>query len=190
MAEREHADVTALLHRWQSGDGAALDRLIELVHHELRRVAHGLMRGERPNHTLQTSALIDEAYLRLVGQQRASWNNRTHFFAVSAQIMRRILVDYARSRHYAKRGGRAVHLSLDDVALVSPEPAAGLVELDEALSRLAAVAPRKARVVELRYFGGLSVDEVAEVLRIAPATVMRDWSFARAWLRQTIEHGS
>jgi RNA polymerase sigma factor (TIGR02999 family) len=190
MADRDPVDVTALLHRWQRGDGAALNGLIELVHHELRRVAHGLMRGERSNHTLQTSALIDEAYLRLVDQRRASWNNRAHFFAVSAQIMRRILVDYARSRGYAKRGGGAVHLSLDDVAVVSPEPAAELVALDDALSRLAKVNPRKARVVELRYFAGLTVDEVAEVLQIAPVTVLRDWNFARAWLRRTLEHGS
>ncbi len=189
MAERDPPDVTTLLHRWQGGEMAALDRLIELVHDELRRVAHRQMRGERANHTLQTTALIDEAYLRLVDQQRANWNNRSHFFAVSAQIMRRILVDYARSRGYAKRGGGAPHVSLDDVAVVGPEPSPDIVALDDALSRLAKEAPRKARVVELRYFAGLTVEEIAGLLQIAPVTVMRDWSFARAWLRRAMEHG-
>jgi RNA polymerase sigma-70 factor, ECF subfamily len=145
--------------------------------------------GRTPDHLLQTSALIDEAYLRLVDQRRASFNNRAHFFAVSAQIMRRILVDYARSRDYAKRGGRVVHVSLDDVAVMTPEPSPDLVALDEALSLLAKEHPRKARIVELRYFAGLTVEEIGEVLEIAPATVMRDWTFARAWLRKTIEHG-
>ena len=190
MAEPDTYDVTGLLDRWQGGDAAALDRLIEVVHHELHRVAHRLMRGERADHTLQTSALIDEAYLRLIDQRRAHFNNRAHFFAVSAQIMRRILVDYARSRGYAKRGGGAVHVSLDDVAVVAPEPSPDLVALDEALSLLAKEDERKARVVELRYFAGLTVEEVGQVLEIAPATVMRDWTYARAWLRRTMEHGS
>jgi RNA polymerase sigma-70 factor, ECF subfamily len=190
MAEPDASDVTALLDRWQGGDAAALDRLIEAVHHELHRVAHRLMRGERADHTLQTSALIDEAYLRLVDQRRAHFNNRAHFFAVSAQIMRRILVDYARSRGYSKRGAGAVHVSLDDVAVVAPERSPDLVALDEALSLLAKQDERKARVVELRYFAGLTVDEVGEVLEISAATVMRDWTYARAWLRRTLEHGS
>ncbi len=189
MAEPQSGDVTTLLQRWQNGDATALDRLIEAVHEELTRVARGLMRGERADHTLQTTGLIDEAYLRLVDQQRANWHNRNHFFAVAAQIMRRILVDYARSRGYAKRGGRAVHVSLDDVAVVGPEPSPDVVALDEALSRLAIEDPRKARVVELRYFGGLTVEEISGLLGIAPITVMRDWSFARAWLRRAIEHG-
>lgn len=189
MAEPAASDVTGLLHRWQGGDAAALDRLIELVHHELHRVAHRLMRGERPDHILQTSALIDEAYLRLIDQRRATFNNRTHFFAVAAQIMRRILVDYARAQGYAKRGGRAVHISLDDVAVAVPQPSPDLIALDEALSLLAKEDARKARVVELRYFAGLTVEEIGEVLEIAPATVARDWSYARAWLRRTMEHG-
>lgn len=189
MGEPEEADVTALLHRWQDGDRAALDSLIERVHHELRRVASRLMRAERGDHILQTTALIDEAYLRLVDQQRANWRNRAHFFAVCAQIMRRILVDYARSRGYAKRGGAAWHVSLDDVAVASPEPSPDIVALDEALSRLAQEDPRKARVVELRYFAGLTVEEISGLLGIAPATIMRDWSFARAWLRRAMEHG-
>jgi RNA polymerase sigma factor (TIGR02999 family) len=188
MTEPEAPDLTALLHRWQGGDTAALNRLIELVHNELHRIAHRLMRGERANHTLQTSALIGEAYLRLIDQRRANFNNRAHFFAVSAQIMRRILVDYARSRGYAKRGGDVVHISVDDVAVVGPEPSPDLVALDEALSLLANEDARKARVVELRYFAGLTVEEIGEVLEIAPVTVMRDWKFARAWLRRTLEH--
>jgi RNA polymerase sigma factor (TIGR02999 family) len=190
MPEPDASDVTGLLSRWQGGDATALDRLIGLVHNELRRVAHRLMRGERADHTLQTSALIDEAYLRLIDQRRANFNNRAHFFALSAQIMRRILVDYARSRDYAKRGGRAVHISLDDVAVIAPEPSPDLVALDEALSLLAKEDERKARVVELRYFAGLTVEEIGEVLEIAPVTVMRDWTYARAWLRRTMEHGS
>ena len=189
MAERDPVDVTALLNRWRDGDSAALNGLIEVVHNELRRIAHRLMRGERADHTLQTSALIDEAYLRLIDQRRASFNNRGHFFAVSAQIMRRILVDYARSRGYAKRGGRAVHVSLDDVAVAGPERSPDIVALDDALSLLEKTDARKARVVELRYFAGLTVEEVAEALEIAPVTVMRDWKFARAWLRRTLEHG-
>jgi RNA polymerase sigma-70 factor, ECF subfamily len=189
MAVPDASDVTGLLNRWQSGDAAALDRLIELVHSELHRLAHRLMRGERGDHTLQTSALIDEAYLRLVDQQRPNFNNRSHFFALSAQIMRRILVDYARSRAYAKRGGGAVHLSLDDVAVVAPERSADFVALDDALCLLAQEDERKARVVELRYFAGLTVEEIGKVLDIAPVTVMRDWQYARAWLRRILEHG-
>jgi RNA polymerase sigma-70 factor (ECF subfamily) len=190
MPEPDGSDVTGLLSRWQGGDAAALDRLIGLVHSELHRVAHRLMRGERADHTLQTSALIDEAYLRLIDQRRANFNNRAHFFALSAQIMRRILVDYARSRDYAKRGGRAVHVSLDDVAVVAPQSSPDLVALDEALSLLAKEDERKARVVELRYFAGLTVEEIGEILEIAPVTVMRDWTYARAWLRRTMEHGT
>ena len=190
MAERHPADVTALLNGWRDGDAGALNRLIEAVHTELHRIAHRLMRGERADHTLQTSALIDEAYLRLIDQRGANFNNRGHFFAVSAQIMRRILVDYARSRGYAKRGGRAVHVSLDDVAVTGPERSPDIVALDDALSQLEKTDSRKARVVELRYFAGLTVEEIAEALEIAPVTVMRDWKFARAWLRRTLEYGS
>lgn len=189
MANRNVPDVTELLHDWQNGNAAALDRIIELVHADLRRVAHRLMRGERAGHTLQTSALINEAYLRLVDQRRATWNNRAQFFAVAARIMRRILVDYARSRAYAKRGAGAAHLSLDDVAVAGPEISPELVALDEALSLLAKEDARKARVVELRYFAGLTVEEIAELLEIAPVTVLRDWSFARAWLRTAMDDG-
>jgi RNA polymerase sigma factor (TIGR02999 family) len=190
MTEPDASDVTGLLNRWQGGDAAALDRLIELVHSDLHRVAHRVMRGERADHTLQTSALIDEAYLRLIDQRRASFNSRSHFFALSAQMMRRILVDYARSRASARRGGGTVHISLDDVAVVAPGPSPDLVALDEALSLLAREDERKARVVELRYFAGLTVEEIGEVLDVAPVTVMRDWQYARAWLRRTMEHGS
>lgn len=189
MVNRDAQEVTALLHRWQGGDGAALNDLVELVHNELRRVAHRQMRRERNDHTLQTSALINEAYLRLIDQRRVNWSNRAHFFAIAAQIMRRILVDYARSRGYAKRGGRAVKVPIEEVALVGPDPSPDLVALDEALTRLAREHARKARVVELRYFAGLTVEEIADVLKISTVTVMRDWSFARAWLRRTMEHG-
>ena len=185
----DNPDVTGLLHRWQAGDSAALTELVELVHTELRRVARRQMRGERPDHTLQTSALINEAYLRLIDQRRVNWNNRAHFFAVAAQLMRRILVDHARSRGYLKRGGGAIKVPLDEAAAVEPARPPDLIALDDALTRLAGEDPRKARVVELRYFAGLTVEEIAQVLQVAPVTVMRDWSFARAWLRRVIEHG-
>jgi RNA polymerase sigma-70 factor (ECF subfamily) len=189
MGENNALDVTALLHRWQGGDSAALNELVELVHNELRRVAHNQMKRERSDHTLQTGALINEAYLRLIDQQRVNWNDRGHFFAVASQIMRRILVDYARSRGYAKRGGGTLKVPLDEDAAIGPAPSPDLVALDEALTRLAREDARKARVVELRYFAGMTVEEVAEVLEISTVTVMRDWSFARAWLRRTMEHG-
>jgi RNA polymerase sigma factor (TIGR02999 family) len=189
MVERDALDVTALLHRWQGGDTAALNELVELVHNELRRVAHNQMKRERSDHTLQTCALINEAYLRLIDQRRVNWSNRAHFFAIASQIMRRILVDYARSRGYAKRGGGALKVPLDEGAVIGPGPSPDLVALDEALTQLAREDPRKARVVELRYFAGLTVEEVADVLKISTVTVMRDWSFARAWLQRTIEHG-
>lgn len=191
MADRDPLDVTALLRRWQAGDAAALHEVIEAVHADLHRLAQRQMRRERAGHTLQTSALINEAYLRLLDQRRVTWSNREHFFAVSARIMRRILVDHARSRGYRKRGGGAVHVPLEpDVAVVGSEPSADLIALDAALTRLEAEDARKARVVELRYFGGLTVEEIAKVLEIAPATVARDWSFARAWLRRVMEHGA
>lgn len=182
-------DVTVLLHRWQEGDGGALDELITLVHRDLHRMARRLMRRERPDHTLQTSALIGEAYLRLVRQTRANWSNRAHFFGVAAQIMRRILVDHARSRGYAKRGAGVKPVAWEDVALIGSGPSIELIALDDALTKLAQEDPRKARVVELRYFAGLTVQEIGDVLGIAPATVMRDWSFARAWLRRAMDQG-
>lgn len=174
-------EVSLLLRAWSDGDRQALDKLTPIVYEELRRLARHYMRGERPGHSLQTTALVNEAYLRLVDYQRMQWQNRAHFFAVSAQAMRRILVDHARRRNL-KRGRGLQRVSLDDTAVVATEREADLVKLDDALRALAETDPRKARVVELRFFGGLSVEEVAEVLKVSPVTVMRDWSTARAWL--------
>ena len=174
--------VTQLLLSWSEGDKAALDRLIPLVDHELRRLAHRYMRRERPGHTLQTTALVNEAYLRLIDQRQVQWQNRAHFFAVAAQLMRHILVDHAHKRSYAKRGGQARQVELSEAAIVSEERAAEVVALDEALSGLAGIDRRKSRVVELRFFGGLSIEEVAEVLQVAPITVRREWEAAKAWL--------
>lgn len=181
--------VTELLVRWREGDRRALDELMPLVYQELRRLAARHMRGERPGHTLQTSALVNEAYLRLAGHEEMQWQNRAHFFAVAAQAMRRVLVDHARRRGNRKRGGGAHRVDIDEVLLVSAERAAEVVALDEALARLAEVAPRKSQLVELRFFGGLSVEETAEVLNVSPGTIMRDWTFAKAWLRKEITGG-
>lgn len=174
-------NVSILLRAWSDGDQNALDQLTPIVYDELRRLARHYLHQERPGHSLQATALVNEAYLRLVDYKRMRWGNRTHFFAVSAQLMRRILVDHAR-RHNLKRGGEVQHVELEDIAVVCGERAENLVALDDALQSLARMDARKARVVELRFFGGLSVEETAEVLRISPATVMRDWSSARAWL--------
>src|SRR5215210_264046 len=157
-------NLTELLQEWQQGDKSALDKLTPLVYDELRRIAHRYVQRERDGHTLETTALVNEAYVRLIGQQKTAWQNRAHFFAVIAQMMRHILIDYARRRHYIKRGGLAQQVSLDDVSLMTRERAAELVALDEALSELAKLDPRKSRVVELRYFGGLSLEETAAVL--------------------------
>src|SRR5215472_3566392 len=178
-------DITELLLEWSGGNPDALQRLTPLVYGELRRLAHHYMAGERTGHTLQSTALVNEAYLRLVQSSRVQWQNRAHFFAVSAQLMRRILVDFARSRQYAKRGGKAPVLSLDDVPVVV-EQCAELAALDEALTALAAQDERKSRVVELRFFGGFSVEETAEVLNISAETVARDWRLARTWLRREL----
>jgi RNA polymerase sigma factor (TIGR02999 family) len=175
-------EITHLLAEWSNGNQEALDKLYPLVYDELRRIARRYMSRERKGHTLQTTALINEAYLRLVEQRNVQWANRAHFFAIAAQIMRRILIDYARRYEYAKRGAGARRVSLDEVALVAKERARELLLLDEALNRLAAVDARRSRVVELRFFGGLENDEVAEVLKISPNTVIRDWNMARAWL--------
>ena len=175
-------EVTDLLLAWGQGDESALERLIPLVQAELHRLAHHYMGQERPGHLLQTTALVNEAYLRLVDASRVQWQNRAHFFAVSAQLMRRVLVDAARTRHYQKRGGGAQQVSLDEAMIVSRERGAELIALDEALDTLAASDGRASRVVELRFFGGLSIDETAEALKISPETVKRDWSFAKAWL--------
>ena len=174
-------NVTILLQAWSGGDREALDKLTPVVYQELRRLARHYMRGERSGHTLQTTALVNEAYLRLVDLKRMSWQGRAHFFAVSAQLMRRILVDHAR-RHNLKRGAGIQHVPLEDTAIVGGEHEPDFVALDLALRELAAVDERKAQVVELRFFGGLSVEETAEVLKVSPITVMRDWSTARAWL--------
>ena len=191
MSGSSPGEVTRLLLAWTDGDQAALERLTPLVYAELRRLARRYMGRERRGHTLQTSALVNEAYLRLVGAQGVQWRNRAHFFAVSAQAMRRILVDFARARRNLKRGRGRPPVSLEDVALVAPERQADLLALDEALSRLASLSPRQGRVVELRYFGGLSEEEIAGVLGLSPRTVRSDWSLARTWLyRELSRSGS
>ena len=175
-------DVTSLLKAWSGGDEQALEKLTPLVHRQLHHIAQRYMAGERPGHTLQTTALVNEAYLRLVDCTQVNWHDRAHFFAVSANLMRRILIDFARSRGYLKRGGAVVHVALDDAPSLCNEPDVNLVALDDALKALAAVDERKSKVVELRFFGGLSVEETAEVLRISSDTVLRDWQFAKLWL--------
>jgi RNA polymerase sigma-70 factor (ECF subfamily) len=174
--------VTGLLSEWRQGDKAALDKLTPLVYDEMRRLAHRYVRREREGHTLQTTALVNEVYLRLAGQQSIEWQNRAHFFGVIARVMRHILIDHARARHFAKRGGAAERIPLEDADLMSAQRAAELVGLDEALEELARFDGRKSRVVELRYFGGLSLEETAEVLDISVMTVRREWRAARAWL--------
>ena len=171
---------------WSNGNQAALDKLYPLVYDELRRMARRYMSRERKDHTLQTTALINEAYLRLVEQRNVHWENRAHFFGISAQIMRRILIDHARRYHYSKRGGGAHKISLDEAAVVAKGRATELLSLDEALNSLAEIDPRRSRVVELRFFGGLDNDEIAAVLKISPNTVTRDWNMARAWLYQEL----
>src|SRR3989440_7953413 len=179
-------EITHLLAEWSDGNQGALDKLYPLVYRELRRLAHGYLRRERRGHTLQTTALINEAYLRLVDQKHVHWANRSHFFGISAQIMRRILIDHARRYDYSKRGGGAQRISLDEAALVAKERGRALLMLDEALNSLAKIDPRRSRVVELRYFGGLNNEEIAEVLKISENTVTRDWNMARAWLYQEL----
>ncbi len=179
-------EVTQLLRAWSEGDQAALEQLMPLVYDELRRLAQRHMRRERSGHTLQTTALIHEAYLRLIDQKEALWQNRAHFFAVAATLMRRILVDHARARHYQKRGGGAQQVTFDEALEVSDERAAEVIALDEALTALAEFDERKSRMVELRFFGGLSIEETAEVLGVSPGTVMRDWTLAKTWLQRTI----
>jgi RNA polymerase sigma-70 factor (ECF subfamily) len=178
--------VTDLLIAWNNGDHSALDRLIPLVEGELRRLAKYHMRRESPAHTLQTTALVNEVYLKLVDQTHAHWHNRAHFFSVAANIMRRILIDYARRNLRGKRGGGLPNLPLDEAAILTPGKSAELLALDEALDQLAAVDPLKARIVELRHFGGLSVKETAEVLKISEVTVIRHWGLAKSWLRRQV----
>lgn len=181
------SEITALLVDWSKGDKTALDKLFPLVERELHRLAHSYMRKEKSDHTLQTTALVNEAYLRLIDQKNTHWQNRAHFFGIAAQIMRRILMNYARDRTRLKRGGDAIQVSLSEVGGVSGTKANDLLALDEALNKLAMIDERKARVVEYRYFGGLSVDETAEVLKISAVTVMRDWNMAKAWLAREIK---
>src|SRR6266704_69825 len=182
--------VTELLARWSQGDNAALAELTPLVYGELRRLAHRHMGGERPDHTLQTTALVNEAYLRLADQTNPSWQDRAHFFAVAARAMRQILVNYAKSYRAQKRGGGALKLELDEAAIVSPEESKEIVNLHEALERLATLDSRKAQVVELKYFGGLNYDEIAEVLKVSTVTVRRDWVFAKAWLYSELHNAA
>ena len=176
-------EITKLLKDWSGGDLTALNRLIPLVYDELHRLAHQHMRREHAGHLLQTSALINEAYLRLVDQPDQAIENRTHFFGIAARLMRQILVDEARKRNSAKRGGGAIQVSLTEASRVVQEQATNVVALDDALKNLEAVDARQSQIVELRFFGGLSIEETAEVLQVSPGTVMRDWTFARAWLR-------
>jgi RNA polymerase sigma factor, sigma-70 family/RNA polymerase sigma factor, TIGR02999 family len=175
-------EVTRLLADWSHGDRAALEKLTPLVYEELRRLAHHYMEGQRRNHTLQTTALVNEAYLRLADQRRPNLTNRSHFLAVAAKAMRQILVDHAKASQRQKRGAGASKVELDKAALVSPEQTRAILDLNEALERLATIDSRKAQVVELRYFGGLKQDEIAEVLKVSIVTVRRDWVFAKAWL--------
>ena len=182
MAQPKTHEVTTLLQAWGRGEDAALDEIIPIVCRELRRIAHRYMAGERPDHTLQTTALVNEAYLKLVDSRRVNWRNRAHFFAISAQLMRRILVDYARARGYRKRGSGARDITLHDELAGANERGRNVLELDDALKALAELDPRKSKVVELRFFGGLSLEETAEVLKVCPDTVLRDWRMAKAWL--------
>ena len=176
-------EITQLLLSWSEGDNAGLDRLVQLVYPELRRLARIYMGRESPGHTLQTSALINEAYLRLVDLHKVEWQSRAHFFAVAAQVMRHILIDHARSRLYKKRGAGARHVCLDEAAVATEQRAAKLVALDDALRKLAQVDLRKSQIVELKFFGGLTGEEIAEVMKLSPITIKREWRSARAWLR-------
>jgi RNA polymerase sigma factor (TIGR02999 family) len=182
--------VIQLLGQWSRGDNAALAELTPLVYEELRRIAHHFMEGQRSDHTLQTTALVNEAYLRLADQTNPNWQSRAHFFAVAARAMRQIVVDYARSYQSQKRGGGALKVELDEAAIVSPEQSKEIVDLHEALERLATLDARKAQVVELKYFGGLNYDEMAEVLKISRVTVRRDWEFAKLWLYTELHNAS
>lgn len=190
MPQPSTHEISELLVAWSGGDESALQRLMPLVYDELHRLAHRYMNGERAGHMLQTTALVNEAYLRLINWRAVSWQNRAHFFGVSAQMMRRILVDFARDKKYLKRGGDALQVSLGEAAAVGDIRSSDLVGLDEALNALAKVDVRKARVVEMRFFGGLSVVEAAEVLKVSEETVMRDWRLAKVWLLRELDRSS
>jgi RNA polymerase sigma factor (TIGR02999 family) len=186
VMESSPNDITQLLLAWSDGDKAALDKLMPVVYQELHRLAHNHLTGEREGHTLQTTALVNEAYVKLIDQKRVRWQSRSHFFAVASKIMRRILVDYARSRKCAKRGGGLPTIGLDEGIVVSPERSEEIIAVDEALTALAGTDERKARIVELRFFVGLSIEETAALLEVSPGTVMKDWTFAKAWLQRKL----
>jgi RNA polymerase sigma factor (TIGR02999 family) len=184
-------EVTQLLLAWSEGDKGALEQLVPLVYKELHRLARHYLRRERADHTLQTTALVNEAYLRLIDANKVEWQNRAHFFAISARLMRQILVDFARERAYQKRGGGIRQVSLDEALMVGEQPNEDMVALDLALKALAEIDERKSQVVELRFFGGLSIEEAAEVLKVSPQTIRRDWRLAKSWLRRRLsEEGS
>lgn len=187
MADSPPGDITALLLRWRQGDDSALHRLVEVVHEELKKMARRFLRRERAGHTLQTTALVDELYIRLIRSSRVQWQDRAHFFAVAAQLMRRVLVDEARRAKNRKRGGDYTRVPLDEASITVREPEVDLLVVDDVLTRLAEVAPRKARVIELRFFGGLTVEETALVLGVSPDVVKREWRTANAWLRRALE---
>jgi RNA polymerase sigma-70 factor (ECF subfamily) len=191
-AKQDPGELTQLLIAWSQGDAAALEQLTPLVYAELRKLAHRYMNRERAGHTLQTTAVVHEAFLRLLGNPQENWQNRAHFYAISAQMMRRILVDYARANLRAKRGGQTTRVALEDIDAPVTEPALDpdLIALDAALEKLAEVDPRRSRVVELRFFGGLSVEEAAHVLHVSPDTVVRDWRVAKAWLFRYLNHAN
>ena len=186
MGEPDHGDVTRLLEEWTKGDRDALNRLMPLVYGELRRMSSHYLRGERENHTLQSAALVHEAYLRLVGRQNVHWKNRAHFLGVAAQVIRSILVDHARARAAAKRGAGAVTLTVNALSAVTRQPEVDVIELDTALNRLAHLDPQQSRIVELRFFAGLTNEETAEVLGVSASTVKRDWTHARAWIYRAL----
>ena len=190
MTVRTPQEVTRLLHAWRDGNGSALDELMPLVYKELHRLAHHYMLGERRGHILQTSALVNEAYLQLIDARQVQWQDRAHFFAISANLMRQILVHFARSRDSQKRGGQYRQVSLEESAVMASDGAADLLDLDDALTALAEVDPRKAKVVELRFFGGLSLEETAKVLKSSVNIVWRDWNMAKSWLYREMRHGA
>ena len=190
MSSMSPPDVTQLLADWGRGDRSALEKLLPLVHAELRRIARRQMSHERPGHTLQATALVNEAYLKLAGQQEFEWQNRAHFFAVAAQVMRHILIDHARAHARDKRGGGAIQVSLNEAAALGGEQAEHFLALDEALRTLEQIDPQKGKIVELRYFGGLNIEETADVLNVSPRTVRREWQRARAWLYRMIAEGN
>jgi len=186
----QKSEITEMLQEWSGGKQEALDALLPLVYNELHRQAAGFLRRERVGHTLQTTALIHETYLKLIDQREVDWQNRAHFFGIAAQIMRRILLNYARDQNRQKRGGKAIHVSLSEAMVMPAQKDRELIALNDALNKLEALDARKSKVVELRYFGGLSVEESAEVLKVSPITVMRDWQFAKAWLAREMQNGN